>query len=687
MLREVVLDFETMGFLDLPEVGAWRYAEDPTTDAFCASVTVLGVEKFLWTLGDPESTAKLKVLAEDPNTIFVAHNAGFEKAIWRKIMVPVHGFKDIPNSRWHDTMAVCAMRRLPLDLEMVARVLELPEQKDTEGHKITLGLSKLNKKGYYDRSADKIARSGTYCMQDSATEVALLQEIGYLPEGERDVWLLDQRVNERGVAVDPEFVRRSLQIVAGSTAPLLHEFRTLTGDGDPALGINPTQRDKVMAWVEKSGYWLPDLKKDTLAKIAGTIEAEEALNDPQGDLPELPPLPPTVARAMRVRSLLASASIKKLSRMEQCVGLDGRARGLLQYHAAGPGRWGGRLIQPQNFPRGTVKVGGKALVADMAVDAIMTGDHEYVKATLGEPIEVVASSLRHALVPGPGREFHGGDFSSIEARLVLAIAGQHDKTALLSSGADVYVDMAIDIFKMERIDVSNKVLVNRFKDEHNEERQIGKNTILGCGFQMGWFTFRSRYCQDRSEEFAKRVIDTYRKEWAPEVPKLWSGLEYAALETVLTGRPHEAYGVEFQIEGRWMTARLHSGRKLWYFNPKAVRKTMAWSTPEKPDVRMAWTFQTMKMGRWITVDAYGGIITENVVQGDARDLMVAGMFKCEKNGLPVVLTVHDSIIIEPLKGAANADMLRQIMCDIPDWARQLKVPVAAECWTGDRMMK
>lgn len=317
----------------------------------------------------------------------------------------------------------------------------------------------------------------------------------------------------------------------------------------------------------------------------------------------------------------------------------------------------------------------------------MSGDYEYVAATLGEPIEVVSHSLRHALVPNKGRAYVGGDFSSIEARLVLAIAGQHDKCALLASGADVYIDMALDIFGLPKFDVTDKALVAAFKDAHNEWRQTGKNTILGCGFQMGDETFWHRYCSSQPREFATKAIQTYRKDWAPEVPKLWRGLEWAALETVLTGEPHESYGIEFKIEGRWMTARLHSGRKLWYFNPRAVRKTMKWSTPEKPDVRMAWTFQTMKMGRWITVDAYGGIVTENVVQGDARDLMVNGMHKCERENVPVVLTVHDAILGEPLQKDASAVMLKQIMCDIPDWARQLKVPVTAECWTGDRMLK
>lgn len=692
MPGETVLDFETMSAVDLPEAGAWRYAEDPTTDVICASVTVIVNacrEKFLWWPGDPISTARLLALAVDPDMVFVAHNAGFEKAIWRKIMIPLFAFPDIPNSRWHDTMAVCAMRRIPMELDMAAKVLGLPQQKDNEGKKITLGLSKFNKAGNYERTPDKIARTGIYCMQDSDTEVALLDEIGYLPPGERDVWLLDQRINERGIRIDLEYVRRCQQVVAGSTAPLLHEFRKLTGKGDPALGLNPGQRDKVLDWVEANGYWLPDLKKATLERVMGSQEAE-AVKEEWDDLPDLPPMPPAVSRAMTIRALLGSASIKKLGRMEACTSLDGRARGLLQYHAAGPGRWGGRLLQPQNFPRGSYKVDLKD--ADdrvaMAVDALMTGNHEYVQLMTGaEPINVVSSSLRHALIADKDRVFEVGDFAGIEARLVLALAGQHDKTALMASGADVYIDMALDIYGQPKFDVSNKALIEAFKREHLEWRQVGKNTILGCGFQMGHKTFRARYCPDQPPEFAQRVIEAYRKQWAPEVPKVWAGFEDAALETVLTGQQHEAYGVEFKIEGRWMTARLLSGRKLWYFNPKCVRKTMPWSTDERPDVRLAWTFQTLKNKHWITVDAYGGIITENIVQALARDLLCVAAFKCERENMPVVLTVHDEIVAEPLHRYANRGTLKQIMEDSPDWARAIKVPVQIEDWVGERYRK
>ncbi len=646
-MQAVVLDFETVSACDLKAAGAWRYAEDPTTDALCASVTIKpSGDSFLWTPNHKASMERLRRLAEDPEVIFVAHNAGFEKAIWRKIMVPVFGMPDIPNSRWHDTMAVCAMRRLPLALGDVARVLGLPQQKDTEGSKITLGMSKLSRKGWYDRSADKLTRAYQYCMQDSHTEVALLDEVGYLPEGERDVWLMDQRINERGVRIDLEFVRRCQQVIAGTQGPKQAEFKRLTG------GLAPGQVEKVKAWVESEGYWLPDLKKETLTRVLGSVEASEEIGEDfyGHHLPDLPAMPDRVASAMRIRALLGSASIKKLARMAACAGMDGRARGLLQYHAAGPGRWGGRLLQPQNFPRGTGKHD-----PDTAVAALLTGDHEWVHSLLGEPTAVVQNSLRHAIVANKGRALVAGDFAGIEMRVVLALAGQHDKTELLATGKDVYLDMADDIY------------------------QKPKGTLTK--------TFRRRYCPDRTLEFATGVVQAYRKTWAPDVPKVWYAFDDAALSTVQTGEPHEAYGVEFSIDGRWLVARLPSGRKLWYFNPTLRRKRMPWYTEENPDVREVWTFQTMKMGRWVTVDAYGGIITENVVQALARDLLVHAMFLCEAENMPVVLTVHDEIVIEPLAKDAKFATLEQIMTDSPQWAKTMRVPIAVEGWVAERYRK
>lgn len=114
---------------------------------------------------------------------------------------------------------------------------------------------------------------------------------------------------------------------------------------------------------------------------------------------------------------------------------------------------------------------------------------------------------------------------------------------------------------------------------------------------------------------------------------------------------------------------------------------MPWSDPNEPDVRRAWTYKAKKMGGWVTVDAFGGLLTENLASALARDLLVTAMFKCEKENLPIVLTVHDEIVCDAVPAVDNARKLKQIMEDIPAWARAMQIPVEAETWAGDRYKK
>ena len=201
---------------------------------------------------------------------------------------------------------------------------------------------------------------------------------------------------------------------------------------------------------------------------------------------------------------------------------------------------------------------------------------------------------------------------------------------------------------------------------------------------MGWKKFKMKYGQKLSEEMCQNIVSVYRKEWAPCVPKLWDAMDDASLETVRTGKPHEAYGVLYQLEDRWLTARLPSGRRLWYFNPQLTKRAMPW---DDTDIRVGWSYQQMKAGQWRTVDAFGGLMTENAIQGLARDLMVEAMFKLEKHGFPIILTVHDEIVCEPKTEDADEKAFQEIMCDIPDWAKKIQMPVAVETWKGSRYKK
>jgi DNA polymerase len=676
-MRVLIHDYETMSDTDLKKSGAWAYAEAPTTSVVCLGWQLDDGPVRLWKPGDPLD--ELTALAEADDVLWVAHNAAFEKAIHRSIMHASFGLPIVPGHRWHCTQSVCAMKGIPLKLEKAATALGL-HQRQNEGHRNSvLALSRTNKQGYYDHSGEKLQKVYDECAQDVRAEVGLHRRIKWLSKSERDVWKLDQKINERGVKLDMAFVAAAQKVCDQASKPLHAEFIAITG------GISPSQ-PKFKDWLHAQGVAIPNLQKETIATWLGEQDDEEAISDVSDGQPESLVLPAHCERALRIRSILGSASIKKLRAMGACCASDGRAHGLLQYHGAGPGRWAGRLLQPQNFPRPSLKqvcgwdAEGKEILeghdAEQLVAAIMSGDSEYVRCLYGEPIDAVANGLRHAIIADREHLLEVGDYAKIECVIVLALAGHADTArGVIERGSAVYTDMAAKIFKRP---VAKSEL---------REYTIGKNTILGCGFQMGAAKFQSRYCPDDSIEFAQAAIDEYRKVFAPKVPRLWYALEDAAVKAVWDRLPQEAYGVTYALEDGWLTARLPSGRKLWYYDPRPVRKAMPWSTPEEPDIRPGFEYSAWKMGQWKRISAYGGLLTENVVQALARDLLVNGMMNCEAAGHGVILTVHDEIVTEVKKELSSANALDQMMTDVPSWAVSLGIPVASECWVGTRYRK
>lgn len=671
--HKLTLDFETASMCDLKKSGAHRYAQDPTTEVLVLSWslrTMAGkpVRRGRWVPG--EDDGPLVAFLSDPTVLLVAHNSWFEWCIYQEICRKDWGWPPVTFERFHDTMAVCAQKALPMKLEKVQATLKLPG-KDMEGSKLTIGLSKPLTKadaktrgilwtpGTYDRTPATLERVGEYCDRDVFVEEVLDDAVGWQVDGEREVWLLDQKINWRGVRLNMDYVAACKQVVAGAMPAFDKEFRDLTG-------VGMTQGVKFTKWLHDQGTLVPNLKKDTITHLLGLPPETEDGEDSDMDFDEAEienvRLTPETRRALEIRAAAGSSSIKKLDRMQTCVSYDGRARGLLQYHGAGPGRWAGRLLQPQNFPVGTVKLDEELAPAHLVFNAIMTGDHEYVQAVLGPPIEAVVGGLRHAIQADRGNLLLAGDYASIEARIVLALAGQYDKCAILAAGKDIYIDMAQQIFKR---------VIDKLKDPW--ERKIGKNAVLGLGFRMAWATFQRRYGKDLTEEFLREVVRVYREEWAPRVPQLWYGLQDAALAAVETRRPQVSYGCEFAMsaDGAYLTIRLPSGRRLWY--PKAQATTRA--NPWTGEPEACWVY--LKKGiQWVYM--HGGIITENIVQALARDIMKHAMLTCEREGLPLILTVHDELIVEHAR--PDRTMLEQIMLDTQDWVRELKIPVGVEVW-------
>jgi DNA polymerase len=328
----IFCDFETRntGGCDLTKVGVWRYAIDPATEIICFGYRVGGVDHSWAPTGS--SRDPLDALAANPDATFACFGA-FDQTVWSKIMVERHGFPPIPTRRWVDLRAVCSYFALPRSLDKALAALGLPIKKDKEGQRLVRSLSRLDRKtgAYPELTPAIVERVVEYNRIDIvALEAMRGQGLGGLGAPEQAVWELDQRINACGIAIDIGFVEAAKRIVDRQMAEVIAEFAQLTGN------ISPHQVQKTRAWLKSRGCVLPNLESETV---------EDAL--------DLAGVPDDVRRVLEIRQITAASSLKKLDAMLACVGPDGRARGLLQYHGAATGRWSGQLIQPQNFPRPT----------------------------------------------------------------------------------------------------------------------------------------------------------------------------------------------------------------------------------------------------------------------------------------------------------------------------------------------
>lgn len=667
-MKYVVHDFETASRCDLLKKGAWVYAADFSTFIVCYGykLVVDGKPHQTRVLSEKELIGPdpaLLALVEDPEVIFMAHNNGFEAAIWKYHMEPL-GYPPLPPERCHDTMAAAAMKALPLGLDALTTALELPVRKDMEGHRLMLQLCKPDKDGGWSQhTPENITRLKQYNVGDVDSQYASYVATGGLGKSERGTWICDQRINQRGVKVDREFVHSCMDILDQVRVPMVARFRELTG------GLNPTQREKVLNWVNDQGIPMGDMKKATLDAILDP-------NDEFGIEDFTDPLPYYVHEVLTLRRSLASSSVAKLQRMLDCMGEDGRVRYTMQYHGARTGRWAGRLIQIQNYPRGEISE-RQGLTADILADAILTRDVEKVRELWGDDIfTAVISSLRSCIVPEKGNLLVVGDYAQVEARNLLSMAGQHDKVQMMYAGVDAYNEFGSMMFK--------RPFDRKGADKHLAV--IPKAGVLSSGYGVGAVGMRARMLPKEPLELSQQVVDTYRNDFAPMVPKFWYGLFEASVNAVWCAhaRTYSFQGVEFRKEGDFLSMRLPSDRKIWYHRPRTETSVSPYTGEERP----SWSFMGYQGKKFRRHLAWHGLITADCIQGLSRDLIVHAIKLSEREKYPTIFSAHDEIVWEvPDDGQDYAKIQKELMQDIPPWARECKLLVTAETDTMYRYRK
>lgn len=335
----VYIDGETRSRADIKKIGGYNYIRHESTELLCFAFAVDDQPVELQRGGQGGYDGILDDLAEDPNVIFVAHNAFFERQWWQAIMVEKFGFPEIPIERWRCTMAKARSYGLPAALKNVAKALKLENQKDMEGRENMLKLSKPRstgkKKGQfyeYEDCPEDFEKMYLYCAQDVETMRELNKRLRDLPPKELKLWQIDQRMNDRGVRVDLHCIRKALDFIERDKEFALFEFQMAVGSE-----LKPSQREKFKAWLSKNGIEVKDTQATTI----------EALLEAGG-------LPGHVEMALELCSSGGRSATAKYNAMLTRSDADGIMRENYVYHGAHTGRWTSTGAQIQNYAKPTM---------------------------------------------------------------------------------------------------------------------------------------------------------------------------------------------------------------------------------------------------------------------------------------------------------------------------------------------
>jgi DNA polymerase len=655
----LVTDFETRSEADLRKVGSSEYSLHTSTRVLCVAWRY-GTKEELptaktksWSPAYPSDYGEFINALLNPEVILIGHNVLFEQFIIRNVLSRIlssrPGLRSIPVSRFLCSASLAAALALPRSLEGAAKAIGLKAQKDLIGHKLMMKMSKprrstKNDSRKWHNSSSDLKRLIQYCKQDVDTTVELFLKLPDLCPQERKIWELDQKINHRGFLIDRELVKTVLFMIEKELKELDTKTQEITNGEIRSVG----QRDATLSWLNKRGFNLPDLKADTVLEILKS----ESIKTSEG------------GRLLEIRQAVSKTSTAKYTTFENLSRTDGRCRDSLLYHGASTGRWTGKNVQVQNFPRGNIKD------TDYACQILKDCDLEMVRLIYGNPMEVFSSCLRGMIIPTPGKELFCADYNAIETRVLFWIANHEEGLNAYRETRDLYREMASSVYRKD------------FELVTESERDVGKKIILGAGYGLGWKKFL-KVCEqsgiEMDERLAELAINAYRSTHHP-VPTLWKLFDKAAVYATENRKKVLINHTKWFVENDFLYCELPSGRRLAYYKPEVRYELTPWG--EKAPKLYHYGINPVSK-QWELSGTYGGKLVENVVQGVARDFLAAAMIRLEDAGYQVLLTCHDEAVSEKENGSLKEYL--DLMTVVPQWGEGC--PITAEGWKGLRYRK
>ena len=627
-MNEILMDIESFSSVDLTKAGVYRYAESPDFTVLLFAYSVDGGEVQVVDLAcGEEIPADIVAALSDDSVIKWSYNNNFE----RISLSNYFGTWFEPGS-WHCTMVWAAYLGLPQSLEDVGTVLGLEKQKLTEGKDLIRYFcvpckpTKANGgrvRNLPEHDMEKWQRFKAYNLRDVEAEMQIQQRLAKFPVPDF-VWeeyRQDQEINDRGIGVDMDMVRRAIAMDGRSKAELSAAMRELTELE------NPNSVQQMKQWLADNG-----LETDSLDKKAVSGLLQDASE----------PLKTVLA----LRQQLARSSVKKYQAMENAVCADSRAHGMFKFYGANrTGRYSGKIIQLQNLPQNHIPD------LEQARGLVKCGDYDALSMLYEDIPDTLSQLIRTAFVPQDGRKFIVADFSAIEARVIAWIAGERWRLRVFEDGGDIYCASASQMFHVP--------VEKHGMNAHLRQKGKIAELALGYGGSVGALKSMGALDMGLAEDELQPLVNAWRDS-NPNITEFWWDVDHAVKECVKKRMTTETHGIRFDYQSGMLFITLFSGRRLAYVKPRIGENRFGGES-----VTYMGVGSTKK---WERLESYGPKFVENIVQATARDILCYAM-QTLKN-CAIVAHVHDEVIIEADKRMSVEAVCEQ-MGRTPPWAEGL----------------
>jgi DNA polymerase len=210
-----------------------------------------------------------------------------------------------------------------------------------------------------------------------------------------------------------------------------------------------------------------------------------------------------------------------------------------------------------------------------------------------------------------------------------------------------------------------------YGDIDDEQRYMGKQLVLGCGYGLGWAGF-VKYMEAAgkfiTDESAQTAVYAWRARYK-KVVDLWYACKSAAINAISNpGKGFKVSNCEFAyVQDRnktpWLRLQIPSGRNLYYNKPKIQEGT--------------YGLETSAMGinpyskKWQRLSIIPGRFVENIIQALSRDVLAQGKRNLDKMGFKIIGSIHDEVLLEVDKDDDCLEDVSKLMCAMPPWANGL----------------